>query len=114
MLHSSGMLCLSAAINHSLCMSVPPLHTISPALRPLPCPLTHPSLVPMCCPCVLHLCLPSQLLPPEVERVSLPRVLTSIAGLLRSRLHSSRDAAREVLGQVSLELGPEYLPHVLQ
>jgi hypothetical protein len=55
-----------------------------------------------------------QLLPRDVERVALPRVLTSIAGLLRSRLHSSRDAAREVLADVSLELGPEYLPHVLQ
>jgi hypothetical protein len=46
--------------------------------------------------------------------VALPRVLTSIAGLLRSRLHSSRDAAREVLADVSLELGPEYLTNILQ
>lgn len=99
----------------TLTLSLPPLPgclllpTCLPAVRapptpPLPCPCPCPS------PCVTVL----QLLPPEVERVSLPRVLTSIAGLLRSRLHSSRDAAREVLGQVSLELGPEYLPHVLQ
>lgn len=91
--------------------------TLSPPSLPacLPAVPTHPPLPCPCpCPCsCVSLCVP-QLLPPEVERVSLPRVLTSIAGLLRSRLHSSRDAAREVLGQVSLELGPEYLPHVLQ
>eukprot|EP00879_Flechtneria_rotunda_P029016 GHRR01031270.1.p1 GENE.GHRR01031270.1~~GHRR01031270.1.p1 ORF type:complete len:207 (+),score=110.35 GHRR01031270.1:212-832(+) len=55
-----------------------------------------------------------KLLPPEVERVSLPRALTSIANLLRSRLQSSRDAARAVLIDMSLELGPEYLPTIIK
>jgi hypothetical protein len=49
-----------------------------------------------------------------VERAALPRALTAIAGLLRSRLPSSRDEAREVLADVSLELGPEYLPTVMK
>lgn len=55
-----------------------------------------------------------QLLPADVERIALPRCLTSIAGLLRSRLHSSRDAAREVLTDLALELGPEYLPTIIK
>lgn len=55
-----------------------------------------------------------QLLPADVERLALPRCLTSIAGLLRSRLHSSRDAARDVLRDLSLELGPEYLPTIIK
>jgi hypothetical protein len=46
--------------------------------------------------------------------VALPRCLTSIAGLLRSRLHSSRDDARAVLTELSLELGPEYMPTVIK
>ena len=63
---------------------------------------------------LLLLLLLLQLLPPEVERVALPRCLTAIAGLLRSRLHSSRDAARSVLTDLSLELGPEYLPTLVK
>jgi hypothetical protein len=54
-----------------------------------------------------------QLLPPSVERATLPRVLASLAGLLRARHASSRDAARGVLAELSLELGAEYLPTVI-
>jgi hypothetical protein len=86
--------------------AAPCLPAVLALWHPLPCVLLHPLL----CLCCVRL----QLLPRDVERVALPRVLTSIAGLLRSRLHSSRDAAREVLADVSLELGPEYLTHILQ
>eukprot|EP00775_Hariotina_reticulata_P008462 gene8462-8646_t len=43
----------------------------------------------------------------------LQRWLKLMRGLLRSRLHSSRDAARSVLIDLSLELGPEYLPTIV-
>ncbi len=53
-----------------------------------------------------------QLLPPEVERVELPRALQSVAGLLRSRAQWVRDEARAVLVSMALELGPEYMPYI--
>lgn len=63
---------------------------------------------------VLYVLCVVQLLPADVERIALPRCLSSIGGLLRSRLHSSRDAARDVLGDLALELGPEYMPTIIK
>lgn len=53
-----------------------------------------------------------KLLPPEAERVELPRALQGVCNLLRNRMQSVRDDARAVLVSMSAELGPSYVPYV--
>lgn len=64
----------------------------------------------LCCVCCAVR--PVQLLPPEVERIELPRAIQSVAGLLRSRAQGVRDDARAVLCDMALELGAPYIPYI--
>lgn len=53
-----------------------------------------------------------KLLPPEAERMELPKVLQGICNLLADRQQRVRDDARHVLVAVAKELGPGYMPYI--
>ena len=55
-----------------------------------------------------------RLLPPDVERTELPRALRSICNLLKNRQQKVRDDIRAVLVVLAYELGPRYMPYMLQ
>lgn len=55
-----------------------------------------------------------KLLPEELMRLELPRTLQLVANLLKNRIQSARDDARVVLVDMATELGPEYLPFVIE
>lgn len=54
-----------------------------------------------------------RLLPEDAARAELPRVLQSVANLLSKPLQRIRDDARAVLVSMAVELGPAYLPFVI-
>lgn len=55
-----------------------------------------------------------KLLPEGYIRVELPRTLQIVCNLLRLRLQRLRDGARSILAEMTAELGPIYLPFVVQ
>ena len=55
-----------------------------------------------------------RLLPPDVERTELPRALRSVCNLLKNRQQKVRDDVRSVLVVLASELGPRYMPYMLQ
>ena len=55
-----------------------------------------------------------RLLPPDVEKTELPRALRSICHLLKNRQQKVRDDIRAVLVVLAYELGPRYMPYMLQ
>ena len=63
--------------------------------------------------CIAMLCAQVRLLPEEVERRELPRALGSLASLLLERTHRVRDDTRTVLVAMAQELGPRYMPYII-
>ncbi|CAG9460436.1 unnamed protein product [Pedinophyceae sp. YPF-701] len=55
-----------------------------------------------------------RLLPRDIEQLELPKVLQTVANVLKSRFQRVRDDARRVLVAVSRELGPYYMPFLAQ
>lgn len=54
-----------------------------------------------------------RLLPADVERTELPRALQGVCNLLTDRQQRVRDDARAVLVSVAKELGPAYMPYIV-
>ena len=55
-----------------------------------------------------------KVLPQDYARQELPKVLQTVCNLLKLRLQRLRDEARDVLSDMTKELGPMYLPFVIQ
>ena len=55
-----------------------------------------------------------KVLPQDYARQELPKVLQTVCNLLKLRLQRLRDDARDVLADMTKELGPTYLPFVIQ
>lgn len=53
-------------------------------------------------------------LPKEIEEQELPSVLQSVCNVLKSRNQEVRNKTRKVLTGITLELGPSYLPYMIE
>eukprot|EP00963_Diacronema_lutheri_P004751 scaffold358_cov343-Pavlova_lutheri.AAC.37 len=55
-----------------------------------------------------------QYLPKEIEQQELPNILQSVCNVLKSRNQDVRNKTRRVLASIILELGPSYLPYLIE
>eukprot|EP00890_Picochlorum_soloecismus_P003078 jgi/Picsp_1/3771/NSC_06606-R1_u3 snornp protein utp20 len=55
-----------------------------------------------------------KVLPQDYARQELPKILQTVCNLLKLRLQRLRDDARDILADMTKELGPMYLPFVIQ
>lgn len=53
-------------------------------------------------------------MPTRVLDSKLPQLLTKLTGVLRDRLESARDGARNCLGDIAVVLGARYVPVIVR